>query len=76
MGKLKSWLMEIQEDSQILTKKDFIKKHGTDNLPTDYFQQSPFPFYNESSDSNDANGDISGSDLSDLKAAFNEIKKI
>lgn len=32
MGKVKNWLMEMEEDACEMTRKEFIKKHGEHNI--------------------------------------------
>lgn len=37
MGKVKNWLMEMEEDACEMTRKEFVKKHGETNI--DVFEQ-------------------------------------
>ena len=34
MGRVKSWLMDMEEDAQYLSREDWIEKHGENQIDT------------------------------------------
>ena len=34
MGRVKDWLMDMEEDARVLTREDWIEKHGENQIDT------------------------------------------